>query len=101
MIGREAVLYHADRRGMRLETDPAALRRALAEWGVDVNEAEATPRVALGWYHRLGARAFAEVADPAGGRLTSDWARAARAAARRVVADEPGLLVVELHETTR
>jgi hypothetical protein len=98
MIGREAVLYHADRRGMRLETEPAALGRALAEWGVETAEEEATPRAALNWYHRLGARSFAEVADPSSGRIRSEWAEAAREASARVLADEAGLLVIELRD---
>ncbi|GIW87086.1 MAG: hypothetical protein KatS3mg108_1410 [Isosphaeraceae bacterium] len=97
-IGREAVLYYADRRGMRLENEPEAVRRALEEWGVEISQEGATPRVALSWYHTLGAWGFAEVGDPAAGRIVTEWARAARAAARRILVDEPGLLVLELED---
>ncbi len=100
-IAREAVLYHGDRRGMRLEQEPAALRRALAEWGLKVDERDATPEKALNWYHQHGARAFAEVGDPAVGPLHTEWADAARRQARRIVRDEAGLLVIELVEVLR
>jgi hypothetical protein len=94
LIAREAVLYAADRRGFRMEYEPDAVRRALAEWGrrPDAPE-EATPGALLGWYHRQGGRFFAEVGGlPAG----TDLPATLRAATRRVWIDEPGLLLVEL-----
>lgn len=99
VIAHEATLFTLDRRGMRLENEPAAMTRALAEWGVKIPPHQAAPGTALRWYHHFGARYLVEVGDPARGTLATAWAREARRLALHILADEPGLLVVAFAET--
>jgi hypothetical protein len=99
LVAREAVLYYADRRGMRLEHDPPAIARAIAEWRGGARRhipRDPTPDQLLSCYDANGATHWAEVGDPLAGRLGGPSAAAARRAAARVLIDQPGLLVVEL-----
>jgi hypothetical protein len=93
----EALLFTADRRGCRVEYTASAARRAAGEWG----ESGAACRVAgpidlVEFYHRRGARYFADVAPEA-----ADPARLAlhEAVRRRynVVVDRPGVLLAALY----
>ena len=95
VIGREAVLYAADRRGMRMERDPEAIRRARGEWGPTAFQPEATPSGLVSWYHGQGARYYAEMADPRG--VTPEFPGDPRSV-ERVIYQGPGLLLLQLTE---
>ena len=96
IVAREAVLFEADRRGYRLESEPASARRAAGEFGETLPDG-ADPGVALvEMYRRRGASIFADVGDPARGRLRGPLHEAIRRRYSPIVADEPGLLVVRL-----
>ena len=95
MIGREAVIYAANRRGMRMEWNPAAVKRALGEWGVEMKQEKATPAKLISWYHLRGARYFAEMADPRG--PTPEFP-GDPSSVDRVIFQEPGLLLLKLTE---
>ncbi len=97
LVATEAVLYAADRRGYRLETEPESIRRALGEWGEEVPGELATPRRLVGWYHEHGARYLADVGDPDEG-LRTGWVEAFRGPPYRVLEDRPGLFLVKLPE---
>lgn len=99
LIAPEAVLYAADRRGCRWETEPAAVRRALGEWGGPPGQAGETPLDLLAWYHARGVDYLADVADPGLGPLSQPWHRAIRALPGvTVLVDQPGLFLVRLSE---
>jgi len=53
LIAPEALLYQADRRGFRLEFDPAAARRAAGEWGAALPDA-ASPPALVEFYRTAG-----------------------------------------------
>jgi 4-amino-4-deoxy-L-arabinose transferase-like glycosyltransferase len=95
VIGREAVLYAADRRGMRMEREPDAIVRAFGEWGVPMPREEATPQRLASWYHQRGARYYAEMSDP---QMPTPLFPGDPALVDRILAREPGLLVLQLTE---
>lgn len=99
VVAPEAVLYAADRRGCRLETEPAAVRRAAGEWGRSELPGGPGPDALVAAYRALGAAYFADVGDPARGRLRGELHAAIRRRYHPVLVDEPGLLLVRLDET--
>ena len=96
VIAREAVLYSADRRGMRMEREPGAIVRAMGEWGETRPAQEATPEGLVAWYHQRGARFYAEMSDPHGPIPAFP---AAPDLVERTLLREPGLLLLQLHLT--
>ncbi len=95
LIAPEAVLFAADRRGYRLETEPAAVRRARGEWGPPARDWGGTPAELIAWYHAQGARHLADLADPALGPLAAPWHETLRRdPGVSVLVDRPGLLLV-------
>jgi 4-amino-4-deoxy-L-arabinose transferase-like glycosyltransferase len=93
IVASEALLYHAGRRGCRLEMGPAACRRAAGEWRGVLDAAD--PLALVEFYRGQGARYLADLAaaevEPA--------RRALHQAIRRryrVVHDGGGMLVAEL-----
>ena len=91
VVGPEALLFQADRRGCRLELSSASAARASGEWGKSLDDP--SPAGLVEFYRRNGAGFFADVA-PAGaspGRL------ALHAAVRRrykIVVDRPGVVLL-------
>jgi hypothetical protein len=59
-IAREAVLFYADRRGYRLETEEASAARALAEIGEEPGGSDNSLKRLLMVYRERGARYLAE-----------------------------------------
>jgi len=118
LIAPEALLYHAERRGFRLEFDPAAVQRAAGEWGWTLAEAD-RPLALVEFYRRRGgalAPTFHErgpVGEPQGilrrlfvadvGPDSADprrkaWREAIRSRPNTTIrVDRPGLLIAELH----
>lgn len=100
LVAPEALIHASDRRGCRLESGPEAVRRAAGEWGLERGDLPETPEDLVRVYRELGARYFADVGDPAGGRLRGALHRAIRRRYHPVLADEPGFLLIQLTERT-
>lgn len=62
LVAREALLYHGNWRGYRLETDGRAAERAAGEWGARLTGD--SPLALIETYRRMGARYVADM--PAG-----------------------------------
>lgn len=76
LIAPEALLFAADRRGFRLETDPAARVRAAGEFGAVLDPAE--PLALIAFYRTKGAKYFVDllpVGDEPERRLLHDAIR--------------------------
>ena len=95
VIGREAVIYSAERRGMRMEYAPLAIVRAFHEWGQHITPEEANPEKLISWYHNQGAQYYAEMSDPSGPIPTFPGIPSI---VNRVLIQEPGLLLLQLTE---
>ncbi|HMB05217.1 MAG TPA: glycosyltransferase family 39 protein [Isosphaeraceae bacterium] len=90
LVAPEALLFAADRRGGRLESSPAAARRAAGEWGGSLDGDE--PLALVEFYRARGARFVADVGtDPA--RLALHEAIRRR---YNVVVDRDGVLIAIL-----
>ena len=119
LIAPEAVLFYADRPGLRLEFDPTAARRAAGEWGaaMPIEPANDDPLALVDFYarqapgdpstrfgepprsvrKRLATRFVADVGPTTGDPRRSAW----RAALRRrpnysVLIDEPNLILARI-----
>lgn len=92
----EALLFAADRRGCRLEVQPAAARRAAEEWGAAL-ESDG-PLALVEFYRTRGARFVADVfgADPDPRRLALHEAIRRR---YKVLVDRPGVLLADLTDS--
>jgi hypothetical protein len=116
LIAREAVLYFADRRGLRLEFDPSASRRAAGEWGEGLDDPD-DPLALVEFYRFRAGSAVPAVGDPpetfhsgylapvyvadVGPILAEPRRRAWREAIRsrpdiQILVDRPDLLIAEL-----
>src|SRR5262249_51234907 len=93
IVAPEALIYAADRKGCRLETSPEGARRAAGEWGQAWTREESTAARLVEWYRTRGATYFADVGDPAGGRLRGELHDSLRLRYDSVVIDRPGILV--------
>jgi hypothetical protein len=92
----EALLFAADRRGCRLEVQPAAARRAAGEWGATL-ESDG-PLALVEFYRARGARFVADVSasDPEPLRLALHEAIRRR---YKVLVDRPGVLLADLTDS--
>ena len=109
LVAPEALLYHADRRGFRLEFSPEAIRRAAGECGGPPNDVD-QPLALIDHYRRrvgefpdrpglLYARVghVADVGFASAGSRRMAFREAIRASPRyRILVDRPGLMVAEL-----
>ena len=96
IVAREAVLFESGRRGYRLESEPASARRAAGEFGRRLPDGEDPGAALVKLYRDRGAVLFADVGDPARGRLRGPLHESIRARYSPIYTDEPGLLVVGL-----
>ena len=97
LIAREALLFYADRRGYRLETEPESIRRAMEEWGAtDVPEAP-SPADLVSVYDRgvPRARFIAESGAASLAFYRSPALPLADLPGSRVLVNEPGFLLIE------
>ena len=122
LVAPEAVLFYADRPGLRLEFRPEAVRRAAGEWGGLITTAEATanPLALLDFYqlfdvgnpaarfrptdgwekYRFAAGLVADVGPVQGDDRRAAWRAALRVRSGvRLLIDEPGLFVAELGDS--
>ena len=93
VVAPEALLYHADRRGCRLEYTLAAATRAASEWGPVASSK--TPAELVEFYRSKGARWIADVGAENDDALRvdlHDWIRRRY----KVVVDRPDVLLAEL-----
>lgn len=98
VVAPEAVLYAGDRRGCRLEKDRPAVLRAAGEWGWDLPPGADAAVDLVELYRAAGASFFADVGDPARGRLRGELHEAILGRYHPVLVDEPGFLLVQLNE---
>jgi hypothetical protein len=97
LVAPEALLHASGRRGCRLEADRRSAARAAGEWGASLPESGDPAAALVELYRARGARFFADVGDPAAGRLREPLHEAIRRRYHPVWADEPGCLLVELN----
>ncbi len=97
LIAREALLFYADRRGMRLETEPDSIRRAMAEWGEDATSPAPTVADLISVYDHYGrtARFLADTGPPTAEFFGSPIAHFAQTRGNRLVASGPGYWLIE------
>lgn len=94
LIAPEALLYESDRRGARLEFDPASCRRSAGEWGERLDEADAIALAEV--FRRQGIRYAADVGPAPSGSTRRLFREALRSRATRVLIDRPHLFLARL-----
>lgn len=87
----EALLYASDRRGARLELEPASAARAAGEWGAAIDPTD--PLALMEVYRSHGIRVAADLGPATGPR--AGWRQAMRGA-YRVVVDQPCVFIARL-----
>lgn len=97
LIAREAVLFYADRRGMRLETEPSAIARAIEDCGQTPPTQPATLTDLLFVYDQYTPHAhyLVEIGAESPGVLRGPVARFADANGWRAKIAEPDLLLID------
>ena len=110
LVAPEALIYHADRRGFRLEFDPDAVRRAAGEWGQSIPDADrplalvdfyrdwADEEIADPqhyWYARVSV--IADIGPAIEGSRREAWREAVRASPDyKILIDRPGSMIAEV-----
>ncbi len=95
IVGPEALLYQADRRGCRLEYEPSAAARAAGEWGGRLQLTEG-PLALVEFYREQGAAFLVDLPVGTGSDPARSAFRSALRDAYRVVVDRPEILIVRL-----
>src|SRR5262249_24193818 len=89
----EALLFHADRRGCRLEWTQTAARRAAQEWAT--HDDVENPFELLAFYRRMGASYFADLGCHAADTRRKGLHDAVRQR-YKVIVDRPDVVIADL-----